>query len=189
MVILMGAVTGRGSFTYPKGERTLIGVRYFSQGPLNSRRRQTWHTVPGGCSRGRSEAVEGRSAAYKIWEQEVYRDEEGVDWMHLNNSKGTKYNGWSPVEPCSTCHDKYIDDILADIEWKDQSACWDLADVGDWFGGHRHEPEVQAAMEICNSCPVVLECRDWAERLHRIDPIEGTYGGETARERTRRLAA
>jgi len=178
----------RLDFTYPVGDRTLIGVRYFQSGPLSNRRRKVWHSVPGGCNRGASEAATVVRLAYKIWEQEVYRDEEGVDWIHLNNSKGTKYNGWSPVTPCSTCHDKYIDDILADKEWAERAACWDLADIGDWFSGIRYEDKVREAMRICDGCPVVLECRDWAERLHRIDPIEGTYGGETASERRKRLA-
>lgn len=176
---------GRLDFTYPAWPTIKIGVRYFQAGALANRRRTRWHSIPGGCNRGSTERHDPRTRkAYKLWEQEVYRDAEGQDWI-VFNTKGTKFDGWSPVEPCVTCHDKYIDDILADDEWKDKADCQDQIGA-NWFSS-MNTPEVQKAITICNSCPVVVECKDWATRLHLIDPIPGTYAGELETERIRRL--
>ena len=177
----------RLNVTHPAQPTVLLGVRYFQAGALARENRRTWHSIPGGCNIGKARAEQ---RAYKIWEQEVYRDADGEDWTigvpALN--KPARASQWYAVNPCVTCAHKYIDDILSDDEWKEQAACEGMHDVADYFNSNQTLLSVQNAIRICKGCPVMVECKDWATRLHRIDPIKGTYGGETERDRIVRLA-
>ena len=173
---------------YPAMPVTLLGIRYFQAGALIRRRRDIWHGVPGGCN---IKVVKIEQRAYKIWEQEVYRDTEGIDWIRRTPALNKTHQAapWYLVTPCATCHHKYMDDVLTDVSWQDRAACKGMYEQADWFNGDTRLSEVKAAIEICNRCPVMVECGEWAERLHLLDsPLKGTYGGETEKERTARLA-
>jgi WhiB family redox-sensing transcriptional regulator len=49
-------------------------------------------------------------------------------------------------------------------------------------GGRVDGPEVAAARAVCERCPVIGECLDWALR----HDVHGVWGGTTRTERTRR---
>lgn len=67
-------------------------------------------------------------------------------------------------------------------DWATRAAC--SVDTADAFypdGGQRQVAAAnEAARDLCGSCPVATECRQWA-----VDNREqwGTWGGQTAEER------
>ena len=75
---------------------------------------------------------------------------------------------------------------FVDQLWKDDAACR-YADPEIFFpGGQRDDPEsiakTEAALALCQRCPVTAQCLDYAQRLH-LD--HGIYGGLSARARHR----
>jgi len=67
-------------------------------------------------------------------------------------------------------------------DWRTRAACRDV-DPELFFG----DPTAQeAAVAVCAGCPVVAECRAWADQRGIVD---GTWAGETEGQRCARLAA
>lgn len=77
-------------------------------------------------------------------------------------------------------------------DWHDYAACNDKPN--EWFYGQeerqgkkRHRPtltvaEVRRAKAVCERCPVIDECLEWALET---DEKHGIWGGTTGRERQR----
>lgn len=63
------------------------------------------------------------------------------------------------------------------MNWRHQAACRDH-DPELWFSGNPHEQA--AALAVCRSCPVVDECRAFADDNNRINgyPLQGIWGGK-----------
>lgn len=63
------------------------------------------------------------------------------------------------------------------MNWRHRAACRDH-DSELWFSAKPRERET--ALAICRSCPVVGECRAFAESLDRISglPLQGIWGGK-----------
>lgn len=61
--------------------------------------------------------------------------------------------------------------------WRHQAACR-TADTELWFSNNPHEQE--AALAICRHCPVIDECRQFADGHDRINgyPLQGIWGGK-----------
>jgi WhiB family redox-sensing transcriptional regulator len=68
-------------------------------------------------------------------------------------------------------------------DWQDKAACKGMdTDIFYKLG----KQEVQAAIEICLHCPVMLECRAYAIRYEKEYPYRyGIFGGMRPEERTR----
>lgn len=62
------------------------------------------------------------------------------------------------------------------MDWRHQAACRDH-DPELWFSGKPYEQA--AALAICRSCPVIGECRRFADEHNRIDgyQLQGIWGG------------
>ncbi|HET9729641.1 MAG TPA: WhiB family transcriptional regulator, partial [Acidimicrobiia bacterium] len=68
------------------------------------------------------------------------------------------------------------------LEWTDQAACQGKTRL--FFAPAGERPEARAVREsnarsVCASCPVLIECRDWA----RANREYGFWGGESEEER------
>jgi hypothetical protein len=85
------------------------------------------------------------------------------------------------------------------LEWMDSAACRGQ-DTDKFFPdvAHRSPSKQYApALAVCASCPVMLECRAWNDRVegdsHSRHPsfagVWGVYGGETPTERHERRKA
>ncbi len=63
------------------------------------------------------------------------------------------------------------------MNWRHQAACRDH-DPELWFSGNPYEQA--AALAVCRSCPVVDECRAFADDNNRISgyPLQGIWGGK-----------
>lgn len=63
------------------------------------------------------------------------------------------------------------------MNWRHQAACRDH-DPELWFSGKPYEQA--AALAVCRSCPVVDECRAFADDNNRISgyPLQGIWGGK-----------
>lgn len=63
------------------------------------------------------------------------------------------------------------------MNWRHQAACRDY-DPELWFSGKPYEQA--AALAVCRSCPVVDECRAFADDNNRISgyPLQGIWGGK-----------
>lgn len=72
----------------------------------------------------------------------------------------------------------YLDQGLKDLDWQDHAACKG-ADLEAFFTHGKPNP---AALALCESCPVVESCREYA-----VDRpwIAGIWGGTTSKERDR----
>lgn len=79
--------------------------------------------------------------------------------------------------------------IVADRDWQRRAACRGVgSDVFFHPDGERHPSRgrrVERAVQVCATCPVVTECRDWA---HRAREPYGVWGGESEDERRFLLA-
>ena len=62
------------------------------------------------------------------------------------------------------------------MDWRHQAACRDH-DPELWFSGKPYEQA--AALAICRSCPVIGECRRFADEHNRINgyQLQGIWGG------------
>lgn len=72
--------------------------------------------------------------------------------------------------------------LLRPPAWSTESACLDKVDgqVDPW-----HEPSLYVdAKAICDSCPVLTECRTWGLAGLPLGVVEGVYGGLTPAELT-----
>ena len=64
------------------------------------------------------------------------------------------------------------------MTWRDEAACLG-ADTDTFFDHNR----VDEALSICETCPVIRECRDYATtRPGAINDIQGVWGGKTERQ-------
>lgn len=61
----------------------------------------------------------------------------------------------------------------ADLRWQEKAACSDPAVDPAWFFSN-NPADVDAALTICDQCPVVAECRLEREQLD----IHGVWGGQ-----------
>ena len=61
------------------------------------------------------------------------------------------------------------------MNWRHQAACRDH-DPELWFSGNPYEQA--AALAICRSCPVIGECRRFADEHNRINgyQLQGIWG-------------
>ena len=66
-----------------------------------------------------------------------------------------------------------------DLTWRAKAACRDL-DTEIFFPDS--ESEAAPALEVCASCPVRMECLEWAIATRQHD---GIWGGTTETERKR----
>lgn len=62
------------------------------------------------------------------------------------------------------------------MNWRHQAACRDH-DPELWFSGKPYEQA--AALAVCRQCPVIDECRQFADHNNRINgyPLQGIWGG------------
>jgi WhiB family redox-sensing transcriptional regulator len=68
------------------------------------------------------------------------------------------------------------------LAWTDDAACTGQTDLFFAPAGERPEARVtreNRARAICSTCPVLLECRDWARENREY----GFWGGESEEER------
>jgi WhiB family transcriptional regulator, redox-sensing transcriptional regulator len=68
------------------------------------------------------------------------------------------------------------------LAWTSEAACTGQTDLFFAAAGERPEARVvreSQARAICRSCPVLLECRDWARENREY----GFWGGESEEER------
>lgn len=65
-------------------------------------------------------------------------------------------------------------------DWRDQAACRG-ADNDAWFPKPTNTPGVRAAKENCFSCPVMLDCAQYALRTRQF---KGVWGGLSEGQRT-----
>ena len=70
----------------------------------------------------------------------------------------------------------YRKDGREPMDWRHQAACRDH-DPELWFSGKPYEQA--AALAICRSCPVIGECRRFADEHNRINgyQLQGIWGG------------
>lgn len=69
-----------------------------------------------------------------------------------------------------------------DLAWADKAECVGLTEM--FFGELKEKPHIrktreQAAITICKTCPVMLQCRQFARENREL----GVWGGETEDER------
>lgn len=66
--------------------------------------------------------------------------------------------------------------MTASREWLDQAACRDMD--GDMFfpdkTGNGARNQINAAIAICNTCPVQNPCNDFRKRTHTRDGVWGS---------------
>ncbi len=67
-------------------------------------------------------------------------------------------------------------------DWQKEAACIGKTDI--FFGPTNEKTQIRRKREaiaktICRSCPVLVQCRDYA----RANPEYGIWGGETEEER------
>ena len=68
-----------------------------------------------------------------------------------------------------------------DKHWRFSAACvdqWALFDSVEDYNGRDHYPFLEAAREVCASCPVSDECRTFARRNKEV---QGIWAGEVMR--------
>lgn len=69
-------------------------------------------------------------------------------------------------------------------DWRDEAACLDDPEPGDWFASPVGDPRrVARAVAVCEDCPVAMECLEFALA---VDERWGVWGGFTGRERGHR---
>ena len=82
------------------------------------------------------------------------------------------------------------------MTWRDQAACkshdpawWFAYQIGRQGGGTIHTKESQLAIGICDDCPVLEDCYEFA-MAYPSQTLNGIWGGLTSGERnTHRKAA
>lgn len=66
-------------------------------------------------------------------------------------------------------------------DWRDEAACLDDPEPGDWFASPVGDSErVARAVAVCHDCPVAMACLEFALD---VDERWGVWGGFTALER------
>lgn len=70
------------------------------------------------------------------------------------------------------------------LDWQDDARCKGVAVGIFYIKSHQH-----VARQMCLSCPVMRECRDWGDKVERsATEVFGVLGGELqAQRRNRRL--
>lgn len=73
------------------------------------------------------------------------------------------------------------------MEWMEQAVCKQVDP--DLFVGDGHANDLRRrharAIKICQTCPVIFQCRDYALRLAAESPVYGVWGGLTQAELNR----
>jgi WhiB family redox-sensing transcriptional regulator len=68
-------------------------------------------------------------------------------------------------------------------DWRSDAACAGDAEPNDWFASREHEPEQHArAAALCRSCPVQVECADYALSMDLTDGLWGGLSGADLRD-------
>lgn len=70
--------------------------------------------------------------------------------------------------------------MSGDPEWRSEAACLGHPNPDLWFPGPGRHGDAAKAVAVCRGCPVIVQCRQWAQRH---DPAHGIWGGVTAGER------
>ena len=83
------------------------------------------------------------------------------------------------IEPLGRVLDYVID---PSPEWRDRAVCRTIMDLDVFFPPQGGNAAVNAAKEICKTCPVIVECREYAMRN---DIKHGVWGGLSELERRR----
>lgn len=65
------------------------------------------------------------------------------------------------------------DNTVSPRKWMASAVCAQI-DPEIWFPDHRRDGRVAQAIELCQGCPVIRECRDYADE---IDADYGVWGG------------
>jgi WhiB family redox-sensing transcriptional regulator len=73
------------------------------------------------------------------------------------------------------------------MSWADRAACRGM-DPEAFFPARGDHEALQAALAVCGRCPVVVECRAYADEIEQDDGVfGGTPGVQRRRERRARL--
>ncbi len=67
--------------------------------------------------------------------------------------------------------------ITEELDWQIDGLCRE-ADPVLWYPDH--EVDAGPAVQICQDCPVLTQCRDWAMKRHEV---YGVWGGMSERDR------
>ena len=75
--------------------------------------------------------------------------------------------------------------MIPNLDWLDRAACAGIDSRAFFANGCHARAQVHAAQQVCNTCPVQAECRDWAIQTGERN---GVWGGMSQQElrRTRR---
>lgn len=68
-------------------------------------------------------------------------------------------------------------------DWRHQSACLQAPDPDLWFPVGNSGPalaQIRAAKAVCQGCPVIAECREWALSVREA---HGVWGGMSEDDR------
>ncbi len=70
-----------------------------------------------------------------------------------------------------------------DLTWRQQAACISAEEPPtSWFPSDGFDPATLRAIEICDKCPVFVECIDEGERLQEWHTIRGGISGSERRK-------
>jgi WhiB family redox-sensing transcriptional regulator len=75
--------------------------------------------------------------------------------------------------------------ILEAQPWRQDAACRDV-DVEVFFPNSGTGSRYDVARAICSTCPVLADCRRWADRAEGSGALFGMVAGESPRERAAR---
>ena len=73
-----------------------------------------------------------------------------------------------------------------DTEWLQYGACRGM-DVNDFMPVRGDIVKIRNAKKICNTCPVMFQCRQYGLDNHRAWDLHGVFGGLTRMERDDQL--
>lgn len=72
------------------------------------------------------------------------------------------------------------------MEWLQYGSCRGM-DVNDFMPIRGDIVKIRAAKKICNTCPVMFDCRKYGLSNHRAWDLHGIFGGLTRMEREDQL--
>lgn len=134
---------------------TFVGVGYTTE-PTRGKNRAVYRSVhfDPGCG-----YYTPKAGAFEV---EVWTDEDGR-WLVWENRTAAMV----VTKICGTCKPIGTDSR----DWVNEAACAGL-DLNDWFP-ERGQSQQKAA-KVCATCPVRVECAEWAKRN---DIRHGIWGG------------
>jgi len=163
-----------------------IGMRYFVSRAKRTGTERTHlkhHGLAGGCGA----TLTGYDAGTRLfqWEQEVYRDAEGVTWIRDSEAIHRNLNGWRLSPGCEHCADSPLERLYGErFAWQEQGLCFGSRHPG-FFSQSGTANVVKEAKRLCAACSVQPQCKQWARDVHAatLGGIKGIWGGETESER------